>query len=146
MYILSVTSGNVYLCKSLCRRITLPSDTYFKNGVSISIFIYCMQRNLILTDVMKTGACQDVKDFIDLHSIDGQVFECESEYYNLHNYNLDSYDRKFAIIDSRFSNNKLKNSRSFNEDLVRRCGLLHSQGFTFVKNTAWESKENIKNI
>ena len=61
-----------------------------------------MQRNLILTDVMKTGACQDVKDFIDLHSIDGQVFECESEYYNLHNYDLDSYDRKFAIIDSRF--------------------------------------------
>ena len=95
---------------------------------------------------MKTGACQDVKNFIDLHSIDGQKFTCDSEYYNLHTHDLDSYDRKFAIIDSRFHNNKLKSSASFNEDLFRRCDLLHSQGFTFVKNTAWESKENIKNM
>ena len=95
---------------------------------------------------MKTGACQDVKDFIDLHSINGQVFECESEYYNLHNYDLDSYHRKFAIVDSRFDNNKLKSSIGFSEELSKRCGLLHSQGFTFIKNTAWESKENIKNI
>ena len=105
-----------------------------------------MQRNFILTDVMKTGANQDVKNFVNGHSMDGQSFDCESEYYNLHNYDLDYYDRKFAIVDSRHDNNKLKNNPSFNEDFFKRCELLHSQGFTFILNTAWESKENIKQI
>jgi len=105
-----------------------------------------MQRNFVLTDVMKTGANQDVKNFIDLQSLPRQRFECESEYYNLHNYDLDSYDRKFAIVDSRYDNNKFKSNPRFKEELTKRCELLHSQGFTFIKNTAWESAENIKQI
>lgn len=95
---------------------------------------------------MKTGANQDVKNFIELHSLDRQSFDCESEYYNLHNHDLDSYDRKFAIIDSRIDNIKLKTNPVFNDDFLTRCRLLHSQGFTFIKNTAWESVENVSKI
>jgi hypothetical protein len=95
---------------------------------------------------MKTGANQDVKNFVNGHSMNGQSFDCESEYYNLHNYDLDYYDRKFAVVDSRYDNNKLKNSPGFNEDFFKRCELLHSQGFAFILNTAWESKENIKQL
>ena len=65
---------------------TFPSDTYFKNGVNIYVFIGLMQRNFILTDVMKTGQHQELHQFINLHSIEDQSFDLEYEYYRLHNY------------------------------------------------------------
>ena len=68
-YILSVTSGNVNLSKSLCLLMTLASDTYFKKGVNIHVFIGHMQRNFILTDIMKTGFHQNLENFIAMHSI-----------------------------------------------------------------------------
>src|SRR6056300_990485 len=141
-YILSVTSGNVYLCRSLCRLITLPSDTYFKNGVNIQVFIDTMQRNFILTDVMKTGYHMDLEQFIFMNSIPDQEFDCTGEYYTLHNYDLDSYDRRFAIIDCRLANWRIKDNVEFNQELQRRCDLLHSQGFVFIKANPWESLEN----
>ena len=64
-----------------------------------------MQRNFILTDVMKTGFHVDLEDFINLHSLTNQTFDMTGEYYTLHGYDLDSYDRKFAIIDWRYDNN-----------------------------------------
>ena len=103
-YILSVTSGNENLPKSLCLLMTLASDTYFKKGVNIHVFIEHMQRNFILTDVMKTGNHTKLEQFINFHSLPDQHFDMAGEYYTLHSYDLDNYDRKFAVIDCRGGN------------------------------------------
>ena len=61
-----------------------------------------MQRNFILTDVMQTGNHQDLENFINYHSLTDQTFDMTGEYYTLHDYDLDSYDRRFAIITQVF--------------------------------------------
>ena len=104
-----------------------------------------MQRNFILTDVMKTGYHIDLEHFINMHTMADQQFEMTGEYYTLHNYDLDSYDRRFAIIDVRGTNVRLKDNTEFHQELKRRCELLHSQGFVFIKSNPWESLENIEN-
>jgi len=142
-YILSVTSGNENLCKSLCRLITLPSDTYFKKGVNINVFIEHMQRNFILTDVMKTGDHVKLEKFLSYNSLADQTFDMTGEYYTLHNYDLDTYDRKFAVIDSNSLIGRVTDNAEFSKDLKQRCDLLHSQGFKFIKASPWESLENI---
>ena len=125
---------------------TFPSDTYFKNGVNIYVFIGLMQRNFILTDVMKTGQHQELHQFINLHTIEDQSFDLEYEYYRLHNYDLDSYDRRFAIIDVRHDNLRLKGNKEFGNELEKRCKLLHSQGFKFICASTWESKDNLSQM
>ncbi len=125
---------------------TLPSDTYFKNGVNIQVFIGLMQRNFILTDVMKTGAHQQLEQFINLHSLADQTFDITGEYYTLHDYDLDSYDRKFAIIDCRMSNIIIVKNTEYAKELKRRCDLLHSQGFKFIKATPWESLDTVNTV
>ena len=105
-----------------------------------------MQRNFILTDVMKTGQHQDLHAFIDMHSLHDQDFDLENEYYRLHNYDLDSYDRRLAIVDVRDDNLRLKDNEEFGKELKKRCDILHSQGFKFISATTWESKENISQI
>jgi len=122
---------------------TLASDTYFKKGVNIHVFIGHMQRNFILTDVMKTGEHIKLEQFINMHSLSDQTFDMTGEYYTLHNYDLDSYDRKFAMIDVRYQNERLKDNTEFSTELKKRCDLLHSQGFVFIKANPWESLENI---
>lgn len=103
-----------------------------------------MQRNFILTDVMKTGYHTDLEDFINLHSIDNQTFTMTGEYYTLHNYDLDSFDRRFAVIDVRHENQRLKGNEELERELEKRCELLRSQGFVFIKATPWESFYNIE--
>ena len=103
-----------------------------------------MQRNFILTDVMKTGNHQDLESFISMHSLENQTFDMTGEYYTLHNYDTDSYDRRFAIIDTRIENQRLKDNKQFLDELDKRCKLLESQGFTFIKATPWESLDNIE--
>ena len=105
-----------------------------------------MQRNFILTDVMKTGQHQELHQFINLHSIEDQTFDLEYEYYRLHNYDLDSYDRRFAIIDVRHDNLRLKGNKEFGNELEKRCKLLHSQGFKFICASTWESKDNLSQM
>ena len=105
-----------------------------------------MQRNFILTDVMKTGFHVDLEDFINLHSLNNQTFDMTGEYYTLHGYDLDSYDRKFAIIDWRYDNSRLANNHEYKEELDRRIKLLHSQGFLFIKSNPWESNENLNEM
>ena len=124
---------------------TLPSDTYFKKGVNIHVFIGHMQRNFILTDVMKTGNSTDLTQFIQMNTMDDQVFDTSGEYYTLHNYDLDSYDRKFAVIDVRTDNIRFSHNDYFNSELKKRCELLKSQGFVFIFATPWESIHNIEN-
>ena len=103
-----------------------------------------MQTNFILTDVMKTGYHQDLEQFITMNTMQDQRFTFTGEYYTLHNYDLDSYDRRFAIIDTRYTNIRLKDSDAFNEELRKRCELLHSQGFVFIKANPWESLEMLQ--
>ena len=133
----------MYRCRSLWRLTILPSDTYFKKGVIIKVFIVKMQRNFVLTDLMKTGKHQEIEQFISSHTLKDQSFLLESQYYRLHNYDLDSYDRRFVIVDVRHDNNRLKDNHEFNTEFARRCKLLHSQGFIFISATPWESADNI---
>ena len=105
-----------------------------------------MQRNFILTDIMKTGDHQQIHQFINLHSLEDQTFDLEYEYYRLHNYDLDSYDRRFAIIDVRFDHFSLSDNKEFDVELKKRCELLHSQGFTFICASTWESRDNVDNM
>ena len=102
-----------------------------------------MQRNFILTDVMKTGDHIGIESFINMHSMSDQEFVLTAEYYMLHHYDLDAFDRKFAIIDTTVGNETFKDRTDFNEELRRRCNLLHSQGFVFIKASPWESSENV---
>jgi len=104
-----------------------------------------MQRNFILTDIMKTGNHNALEDFISMHSLSNQTFDMTGEYYTLHDYDLDSYARKFAIIDCRQINLRLHKNNDFNVELDKRCRLLHSQGFVFIKANPWESLENVQN-
>jgi len=103
-----------------------------------------MQRNFILTDVMKTGNHQELEDFISMHSMEVQTFDMTGQYYTMQDYNLDSYDRRFAIIDTRAVNDRLNESKEFMDELHRRVDLLKSQGFVFIKANPWESIENIE--
>ena len=103
-----------------------------------------MQRNFILTDIMKTGFHQDLENFISMHSMTDQTFDTVGQYYDLHLFDLDSYDRKFAILDYRVDMESMAQNPQFKEELQRRCDLLHSQGFAFIKATPWESLDNIK--
>ena len=106
-----------------------------------------MQRNFILTDVMKTGDHLKLEQFINLHSFPDQTFDTTGEYYSLHSHDLDTYDRKFAVIDSNSlpKQNVLTSNKEFIAELKRRCDLLHSQGFVLIKANPWESIENINN-
>jgi len=136
----------VNLSKSLCRLMTLPSDTYFTNGVSIPIFIDTMQRNFILTDVMKTGDHNSLEDFISMSSLPQQEFVTSGEYHSIHDNDLDAFDRRFAIIEIGKHLRNLKQSDEFLSEIKKRCDLLHSQGFVFIKSNPWESKENLESM
>ena len=103
-----------------------------------------MQRNFFLTDLMKTGEHIRYEQFLDTHSLPNQTIEYTGEYYTLHNYDLDSYDRRFALIDRRIHNDRLLGNKEYSSELTRRVKLLHSQGFKFILATPWESIENIK--
>lgn len=105
-----------------------------------------MQRNFILTDVMKTGFHQDMEEFITMNSIFDQTFDCTGQYYHIHRYDLDSYDRRFAIIDCRQGNWFVKDNDEFNTELERRVKLLKSQGFVFIKASPWESPSTVNEI
>ena len=92
---------------------------------------------------MKTGVHRDLEDFINLHSLDDQQFEMTGEYFTLHNFDLDSYDRRFAILDTQVANYRLTKNKEFYVELYRRLKLLQSQGFIFIKANPWESLFNI---
>ena len=77
-----------------------------------------MQSNFILTDVMKTGDHHSYEQFLEAHSLPNQTFEYTGEYYTLHNFDLDKYDRKFAFIDMRIHNNRVLDNTGYRNDLV----------------------------
>ena len=65
-----------------------------------------MQRNFVLTDVMKTGNHVELEQFFSMHTLPNQSFDCTGGFYTLHHYDLDSYDRRFAVIDVNYWNEK----------------------------------------
>ena len=79
-----------------------------------------MQHNFILTDLMRTGPHQDLEDFIDMANIHDQTFTYTGDYYSLHNFDLDKYQRKFAIIDYRIDLCYLADSKTFKDDFMKR--------------------------
>ena len=105
-----------------------------------------MQRYFFLTDIMKTGNHVSYERFLDSHLLPDQEIEHTGEYFNLHNYNLDSYDRKFALVDRNIPNQRFKNNSEFKAELQKRCQLLHSQGFKFIMASPWESLENVNTM
>ena len=104
-----------------------------------------MQRNFILTDVMKTGDHLSYENYINGHSLHDQDFQMTGEFYTLHEYDLDSFDRRLALIDMRIHNNRVLPNENYRNDLANRLELLHQQGFKFILANPWESLDNIKN-
>lgn len=130
-------SLKVYRSRSLLRLTTRASDTYCKKGVSIQIFM--VQRNFILTDVMKTGDHIDLENFIHFADIQDQKFDMTGVWYHLHEYNLDSYDRKIAFIDARLNHSHLENY-FYKRDIKERVEYLITEGFDIVYVNPWECK------
>jgi hypothetical protein len=121
---------------------TLPSDTYFKKGVNIQVFIGHMQKIFILTDLMFSGQHLQFENFIRSANIEDIEFTYEPEYWNLHNYDCDSYDELFCVIDHREG---YEDSPEFVEQLHKRMELLKQNGFKFILARPWESAENVAN-
>jgi hypothetical protein len=106
-----------------------------------------MQRNFILTDVMKTGNHTDLEDFIKMNSLGNQTFEMTGEYFTVHNYDIDSYDRRIAFVDrDTIGPTHPSHNPEFRVELDKRIALLRSQNFKIIYTTPWESSENIKNM
>ena len=93
---------------------------------------------------MKTGDHVTIEKFINHHSFKDQIFDLSGEYFTLHQYDLDSYDRRFAILDTRLQNQRFSENNEFQIELQRRLKILQSQGFIFISATPWESLHNIK--
>jgi hypothetical protein len=102
-----------------------------------------MQRNLFLTDLMTTGDHRIYDEFLCMSTLSNQKIETCNTFFALHLYELEKYDRKFAIIDRKL--NSLITAQEYKNELERRIALLHAQGFKFIIATPWESKENIQN-
>lgn len=98
-----------------------------------------VQRNFILTDVMKTGNHIEWEDFIKFSNIEHQQFEMAGVWYQLHDYELESYDRRIAFIDARADQSYCKNS-FYQRDLVERLQFLKDKNFKIVHVNPWESK------
>jgi len=94
---------------------------------------------------MKTGDHVKFEQFIDMHSFTDQKFDVCGEYFAMDWYDLDSYDRRFAMVDSRQGNIRFKPNKAFTEELEKRLEHLKSQGFVFIMASPWESMENISN-
>jgi len=92
---------------------------------------------------MKTGFHMELENFISMHSMTDQTFDMSGQYYDLPLFDLDGYDRKFAILDYRAVMAEMSQNEQFKVELKRRCDLLHSQGFVFIKATPWESLDNV---
>ena len=101
-----------------------------------------MQRNFILTDLMKTGFDQDVKSFIESNTLVDQEFDITGQYYDLPLFDLDSYDRKFALIDCRYDNTSISENAEFNSEYMRRSAKLKKLGFIFIQSSPWECVES----
>lgn len=101
-----------------------------------------MMKIFILTDLMYSGQHRDMQWFIESAKFEDIDFTFEPEYWNLHNYDWDSYDALYCIIDHR---DGYEDSPEFVEQLHKRMELLKQNGFKFILARPWESAENVAN-
>jgi len=104
-----------------------------------------MERNFILTDVMKTGYHQRLDNFLDYHTLAGQEITHDHQYYTIANFPLDQYKRKLAIIDICNASYGLFDMQEFVDELDRRLKKLRNLGFIIIIANPWESLTNILN-
>jgi len=99
-------------------------------------------KNLILTDIMKTGHHWWYAQFIKYNTIKDQQIEVCDDYYNLNLLDLEKFDRKIAII--CVMNDHLLKNEEYRTDLLTRVERLKKNGFKFILGIPWESKETAK--
>ena len=99
-----------------------------------------VQKNFILTDVMKTGNHIELEDFIVFANLPGQSFDMTGLWYNLHEFDIESYDRRIALIDSRLNHGWLQN-KFYLKDLQERINYLKNKNFIIVYANPWECKK-----
>ena len=104
-----------------------------------------MERNFILTDVMKSGYHQQLDNFLDYHTLAGQEITHNHQYYTVTNFPLDQYKKKLAIIDICNASYCLFDQQEFVEELDRRLIKLRNLGFAIIIANPWESLNNILN-
>jgi hypothetical protein len=99
-----------------------------------------MKKIFILTDLMFSGQHVYFENFIKSANIDGVEFTFESNYWNLHTYDWNTYDRLFCIIDHK---DGYEDNPEFVSQLHHRMGILKQNGFEFVLARPWESEANV---
>ena len=102
------------------------------------------QHNLILTDIMKTGDHIANEGFIRFNTLKNQKFDLTGEYYTLHNYKFEQYQRKVALLDVRKDNLCLEKNLEFTIELDRRINFLKQNNFKIIVSCPWESAENFQ--
>lgn len=105
-----------------------------------------VQKNFILTDVMKTGFHTRLEQFIEFGQLPNNTFTMTGTYWEINNFNLNEFDRKIAIIDYRDKTCPFFQNKLFVEDFNKRLNVLKKQGFSFVLANPWESKNTIINL
>jgi hypothetical protein len=103
-----------------------------------------IERNFILTDVMKTGDHITNEGFIKINTLPNQTFDLNGEYYTLHNYKMETYNRRIALLDIKQRNSRLQGNLEFAEELEKRLKNLKKQNFKIIASCPWESEENFK--
>ena len=110
--------------------------------------IYQMiKKNFFLTDVMKIGNHQNIEKFLKKSNLlnFGETVDYTSEYYNLHNFDLEHYHRRFAMISHLDYPQAFYKNNEYLCDLSKRISLLKDKGFKFILSHPFESEENMQN-
>lgn len=102
-----------------------------------------MKKNLILTDILKTGHHWWYAQFLRYHSISSQDIDICEDYYELQDIDLKKYDRKIVLI--CVMNDHLLKNIEYKEDLLRRIKSLKEKNFKFILANPWESIETSEN-
>lgn len=99
-----------------------------------------MKDNFFLLDVMGTDHSHLISEYLNRS---GLPLDMTPSYYKLHRYDLDSYKRKFAIIDHRIANMDLWDNEEYWRELKHRINVLKAKNFVFLLGQPWEFVENL---
>jgi len=102
-----------------------------------------IKKNFFLIDLMRNGNHVIFEQFIRSNTLKDQEFTFTSDYYRLHNFKFEQYQRKFAIIDHRIVHRDIWQNKEYWEEFNRRVKKLHALGFIFIIGHPWESEENV---
>ena len=102
-----------------------------------------VKHNLVLTDLMHLGDHVYFENYWRFPSLPYERFDYFANYYELHKFDLDKYDRRIVLIDHRDSHHKIWTSEEYIRDIQQRIEKLHKLGFVFIIAHPWESDKNI---